>query len=98
MAPIYESGRRIIYHETPKKDKPMAKYRRKIEHVEAVQMLFGKHGWPVWLDGELSIKDGPAIKEGDYLVRDGAGVAVLSAEDFEDDFESSRAPKHSQIL
>ena len=46
----------------------MAKYRRKIEHVEAVQMLFGKHGWPVWLEGELSVKDGPAIKEGDYLV------------------------------
>ena len=76
----------------------MAKYRRKIEHVEAVQMLFGKHGWSVWLDGELSVKAGPAIKEGDYLGRDGAGVAVLSAEDFEDDFESSRAPKHSQIL
>ena len=72
----------------------MAKYRRKIEHVEAVQMLFGKHGWPVWLDGELSIKDGQAISEGDYIVRDEDGVAVLTAAEFESEFESSRAPKH----
>ena len=83
-----------IHNWIPKQETTMAKYRRKIEHVEAVQMLFGKNGWPAWLEGELSVKDGPAIKEGDYLVRDGAGVAVLSSEDFEDDFESSRAPKH----
>ena len=72
----------------------MAKYRRKIEHVEAVQMQFGKNGWPAWLNNELSIKDGQAISEGDYIVRDEDGVAVLTAAEFESEFESSRAPKH----
>ena len=74
----------------------MAKYRKKIEHVEAVQVQFGKNGWPTWLEGVLQTRPangGDFISNGDYLVRDEDGVSVLNEGEFEGEFESARAPK-----
>ena len=75
----------------------MAKYRKKIEHVEAIQIQFGKNGWPTWLEGVLQTRPDSGsdlISNGDYLVRHDDGIQVLTAANFETEFESSRAPKH----
>ena len=85
----------------------MAKFRKKIENVEAVQVKFGRGAWPSWLDGHLYVSDhGPTagsegvqekVSDGDYLVKDGDDVFVLSKMSFEQDYESARAPKATTV-
>lgn len=76
----------------------MAKFRKKIENVEAVQVKFGRGAWPSWLAGHLIVgptagSEGEKVSDGDYLVKDGDDVFVLSQMSFEQDYESARAPK-----
>jgi len=74
----------------------MAKFRKKIENVEAVQVRYGRGAWPSWLEGNLNVAPnggGDKIADGDYLVKDGESVFVLSAVAFEAEYESARSPK-----
>ena len=83
----------------------MPKFVPKTESVDAIQVQFGKGGWPEWLDGHLKIatydKGGVAggsedVLDGQYLVCEDGEPRVMSAEEFEKHYKRARAPKGGQ--
>ena len=84
----------------------MAKFRPKVESVDAVQVRFTDKGaWPKWLEGAVSVKEPVPSKEGepgtmqvkiedgDFIVREDGVVRVYKQVAFKSKFEPSRQPK-----
>lgn len=72
------------------------KYMPRTEAVEAVQVNFGKKGWPKWLEGKVALLHGEKgdnwteIGDGDYLVSDGETVQTMTSEDFDAKYRQAR--------
>ena len=76
------------------------KYRHRTSEVEAIQVKFRTAAWPGWLEGKIGLvgdkdfTDGPAFKDGDYIVLDGnKDITVYSAEEFHEAFERAYKPR-----
>ena len=78
----------------------MAKFRPKVESVDAVQVRFTDKGsWPKWLEGHIYVDciagedPKPQIADGDFIVRESGGVAIYKPDAFAGKFEPSRITK-----